>query len=71
MRWTRTDRDQQFGTWPLQLHVEIQCLGDGKDVFITASTHIHNNQMICGQGGGNFHHMRQGMAGLQRRDDAF
>ena len=51
--------------------VEVQCLGNGKDILVAATAHVHDDQMLFWQGWRDFHHMRQGVAGLQRRNDPF
>ena len=53
-----------LGFMRLDLHIEAKMLGHGKDVFVATATHIHDDDMIGGQFGGDLHHMGQGMAGF-------
>ena len=54
---------------PSHLHIKAQCLGDGKDVLVTAATHVHADDMILGQLRCDLHHMRQGVGRFQCRDN--
>ena len=41
----------------LNSHNDAKMFGHGKDVFIAPPTHVHHNDMVCGQARRNFHHM--------------
>ena len=38
-------------------HNDAKMFGHGKDVFIAPPTHVHHDDMVCGQARRNFHHM--------------
>lgn len=52
-------------------HVEIKRPCDGKDVFITPSTHVHANDVIRWQRRRDLHHVCQCVGRLKRGNDPF
>ena len=44
---------------------------DGKDVFVAATTHVHDQQVIFRKIGRDFHHMCQRVGGFKRGNDPF
>ena len=51
--------------------VGIRQISDSADVFVTPAGQVHQNRLVCSHGFGQLHGVSHGVAGFQRRDDAF
>ena len=65
------EQHSQLEGSPGSLHLDAEGGGDGVHVLVASAAQVHDDQVVRGDLGAHLQHLRDGVRGLQRGNDAF